>query len=83
MLKKTPLNALHVITSYSIHYTKLYDTTMFFYQRRIFRRYGLHIRKNTLGLLLYMLSYQLIMAPASLSGYLSELFNTRKRNNFV
>ncbi len=68
-----------MMTLYLLPLMVLVNTTMFFYQRRIFRRYGLHIRKNTLGLLLYMLSYQLIMAPASLSGYLSELFNTRKQ----
>jgi len=68
-----------VMTLYLLPLMILVNTTMFLYQRHIFRRYGLQVRKNILGLLLYMLGYQLIMAPASLSGYLAELFNTRKQ----
>jgi len=67
-----------VMTLYLLPLMLLINTIMFLHQRRIFIRYGLQIRKNGLGLLLYMLSYQLLMAPASLSGYLAELLNTNK-----
>ena len=56
----------------------LLNSVMYFHQRRIFRNYGLRVRKHYLGLLLYMLTYQAMMAPASIAGYISELFNVRK-----
>ena len=67
-----------VMTLYLLPLMILINTIMFVHQRHIFSRYGLRVRKNSLGLLLYMLCYQLIMAPASLSGYLSELVNANK-----
>jgi biofilm PGA synthesis N-glycosyltransferase PgaC len=36
------------------------------------------VRKNILGMLLYMLTYQAIMSPASLAGYISELLRFKK-----
>ncbi|WP_298037043.1 glycosyltransferase [uncultured Desulfuromonas sp.] len=56
----------------------LINVLMFFNQRRIFRRYGLKVRKNFLGLILYMLTYQVIMSPASILGYFSEFFHFKK-----
>ncbi len=56
----------------------LVNAIMYFHQRRIFRNYGLNIRRNIFGFLLYMLTYQIIMSPASLAGYLSELFRFKK-----
>lgn len=54
------------------------NTIMFVHQRRIFRLHGLKVRRNLRGFLFYMLIYQLMMAPASVLGYLSEIFNARK-----
>lgn len=51
---------------------------MFVHQRRIFRRHGLAVRRNLAGFVFYMLIYQILMAPASVAGYFSELFNLRK-----
>ena len=51
---------------------------MFTKQKRIFAHYGLHVRKNIGGLLLYMFFYQLLMSPACLAGYLSEFMRSRK-----
>lgn len=51
---------------------------MYFHQRRIFRRHGLNIRRNIVGLIFYMFTYQVIMSPASLAGYLSELLRFKK-----
>ncbi|MBE0501683.1 MAG: glycosyltransferase [Desulfuromonadales bacterium] len=56
----------------------LINAIMYFHQRRIFRHHGLNIRRNLLGLLLYMFTYQTIMSPASLAGYLSELLCFKK-----
>jgi biofilm PGA synthesis N-glycosyltransferase PgaC len=54
------------------------NTIMFYNQRRIFRRHGLRVRKNVLGAVFYMLTFQLIMAPASFLGYMSEFTNMHK-----
>ena len=51
---------------------------MLYNQRRIFRRHGLRIRKNMMGAIFYMLTYQLIMAPASFLGYISEFLNVKR-----
>jgi biofilm PGA synthesis N-glycosyltransferase PgaC len=47
-------------------------------QRRMFHDQGLHVRRNYMGLLLYIAGYALMMQPVSLWGYLSELAGRRK-----
>jgi biofilm PGA synthesis N-glycosyltransferase PgaC len=51
---------------------------MFLKQRAVFMRYGLKVRRNILGALVFTTAYQLILSPASLMGYASELFKLRK-----
>jgi biofilm PGA synthesis N-glycosyltransferase PgaC len=52
--------------------------TMLVRQRRIFRDLGLKIRRNLVGFALYVLAYQLIMSPISVSGYVKELRRARR-----
>ena len=52
--------------------------TMLVRQRTIFRRLGLKIRRNLLGFVLYVLVYQLVMSPISVSGYAKELLGARR-----
>lgn len=51
---------------------------MYLKQVAVFNQYGLRVRRNILGAILFMLGYQAILAPACVVGYASELFNTRK-----
>ncbi len=51
---------------------------MYLKQLTVFNQYGLKVRRNILGGLLFMLFYQVILAPACVVGYFSELFNMRK-----
>lgn len=51
---------------------------MLSYQKKIFDRLNLRIRKNRLGFFAYVLVYQLISSPVSIWGYLQELFQTRR-----
>jgi poly-beta-1,6-N-acetyl-D-glucosamine synthase len=51
----------------------------FWKESRIFSEYGLGVRQNIFGFVVYLLAYQAIMAPATVSGYLSEFMNTTKR----
>ncbi|WP_031514940.1 glycosyltransferase family 2 protein [Desulfofalx alkaliphila] len=44
------------------------------YQRYVFRKLELRIRKNFLGFILYVLIYQMLMSPMSVWGYIQELF---------
>jgi poly-beta-1,6-N-acetyl-D-glucosamine synthase len=67
-----------LMTLFLLPLTLLINMIMFFRQRHIFHRHGLRVRKNLFGLLFYMLTYQLLMTPASLIGYLSEFLNLRK-----
>jgi biofilm PGA synthesis N-glycosyltransferase PgaC len=50
--------------------------TMLVRQRTIFAQLGLKIRRNLLGFALYVLVYQLVMSPISVSGYAKELLGT-------
>lgn len=52
---------------------------MYFKQLAIFRRYGLVVRRNILGAVVFTLAYQAILAPPSLIGYAAEVFGTRKK----
>jgi biofilm PGA synthesis N-glycosyltransferase PgaC len=52
--------------------------TMYVRQRSVFRTLGLRIRRNLLGFVLYVLVYQLVMSPISVSGYSSELVRARR-----
>ena len=48
--------------------------------QRIFLRYGgLKIRQNIIGIVLYVLVYQIIMSPVCVIGYFKELFNFKKK----
>ncbi len=58
--------------------TVLINLVMFHHQRRIFMRYGLTVRRNHLGWLSYAVGYQIMLSPASLAGYISELAGRRK-----
>jgi len=44
----------------------------------IFRNYGLKVRRNHVGAILFTLIYQLLLTPASVMGYLSEIASLRK-----
>lgn len=54
------------------------NLVMYFRQRAIFERNGLQIRRNLLGLVTYVLCYQLFLTPPSLAGYLVEVLGRRK-----
>jgi biofilm PGA synthesis N-glycosyltransferase PgaC len=50
------------------------------YQRRqVFEPLGLHVRRNVLGLFLFIVVYQLIMSTVSVVGYAQQLAHTRRR----
>ena len=56
----------------------LINGIMYYKQKRVFKRMGLKIRQNLWGFFIYMIGYQLIMAPASLAGYASEMLRLKK-----
>ncbi len=51
----------------------------FRFESDIFKTHGLHVRRNWLGLLGYLLVYQFLMTIASLTGYVSEILNLSKK----
>lgn len=57
----------------------LVNLMMYLKQLSIFRRYGLVVRRNILGAVVFTLGYQLALAPASLAGYLAEMAGLRKK----
>jgi biofilm PGA synthesis N-glycosyltransferase PgaC len=54
-------------------------TAVYFrFENDIFKTHGLSVRKNPIGLVGYLLFYQLLMTTASMAGYLSEVTNRSK-----
>jgi len=54
-------------------------TTILLTQRRFLRYAGLKVRYNPIGILYYILFYQIIMAPICVIGYFKEIFRFRRR----
>ena len=52
---------------------------MFHFSRQSFEAVGLRVRRNRLGYLGYLLTYQLFMSPVSVAGYVQELFGAARR----
>lgn len=51
---------------------------MFRVSHAMFREQGLRVRRNVSGFLIYVLGYSLILQPASVGGYISELIGLSK-----
>ncbi len=56
----------------------LLNMLMFGVGRRMFDAQGLQVRRNVGGFLLYAFGYALVLQPASVLGYFSELLNLRR-----
>jgi biofilm PGA synthesis N-glycosyltransferase PgaC len=50
-----------------------------FQRRRVFNLLGLRVRRNALGFLGFVLTYQMVMSPIALVGYGQELLGLRRR----
>lgn len=59
--------------------TLIYNTVFFITQRRIFSDLKLNVRRNFSGFIMYILFYQMIMAPACVHGYFSEFLSLKKK----
>lgn len=68
-----------VMTLLLLPLAALCNLIMYYRQRSIFRQHGLKVRRNVGGLVVYALCYQLILAPASLTGYMAEFLRTEKK----
>ena len=47
--------------------------------KKVFEELGLKVRRNRLGVIVYILFYQMIMSPICLVGYFKELFKLPKK----
>ncbi len=56
----------------------IWNAVIFNIQRKMFQSKGLHVRRNVVGLLFYVLAYAIVMQPICLWGYVSELAGQRK-----
>jgi biofilm PGA synthesis N-glycosyltransferase PgaC len=52
---------------------------MFSIERLMFTHVGLRVRRNILGFFIYVFAYSLLVQPASVLGYVDEIFKTRKK----
>ena len=51
---------------------------LYTYQKGVFKSLNLHVRKNFIGFILYVLFYQMLMSPISVWGYIQETFKLRR-----
>ncbi|WP_176780819.1 glycosyltransferase family 2 protein [Alicyclobacillus hesperidum] len=58
--------------------TLLSNLVLYMYQRRVFKRLNLRIRRNRVGFVTYVLLYQMMMSPISVWGYIQEFFQLRR-----
>lgn len=56
----------------------LMNAVMYRVATRTFDAQGLRVRYNPAGFLLYAIGYSILLQPASVAGYLAEVFGTRK-----
>ena len=56
----------------------LMNLLMYRVSRRMFRDQDLRVRRNLTGLLTYVFGYSIILQPASVAGYVSEILGLRK-----
>jgi poly-beta-1,6-N-acetyl-D-glucosamine synthase len=60
--------------------TLLINAVLYRYQRRpVFVPFGLRLRRNLLGLVAYVVFYQMLMSPMSVLGYTQEISGARRR----
>lgn len=65
-------------TLFVLPLTFLQNYILYRYQKKVFQKLGLRVRKNAWGLIGYVMLYQLIMSPVSVWGYLQEFFQLRR-----
>lgn len=58
--------------------TTLSYMILYRYQKSIFRKLDLKVRKNNTGFILFILIYQIIMSPISIFGYTQELLKLKR-----
>jgi len=67
-------------TLFVLPLTLLVNWLLYHYQRfQVFARLGVRVRRNWSGFVLYVIAYQLVMAPVSVLGYGQELLGLRRR----
>lgn len=55
------------------------NTIIYRIQKRTFKKLNLKMKNNFIGLIFFVLFYQIVLVPATLSGYFSELLNLKKK----
>jgi poly-beta-1,6-N-acetyl-D-glucosamine synthase len=66
------------LTLFLLPMSLLINGVMFRVGTQLFAAHGLRVRRNPLGFVVYVLGYSLILQPACVIGYLSELLGMRR-----
>jgi poly-beta-1,6-N-acetyl-D-glucosamine synthase len=60
--------------------TLIVNLTLYrFQRRRVFNLLGLRVRRNAVGFIGFVLTYQMLMSPIAVVGYGQELLGLRRR----
>ncbi len=68
-----------IYTVFVLPLAMLQNYILYVYQKYVFRSLDLKIRKNKIGFFVFILFYQMVMAPISVLGYFQELFNLKRK----
>lgn len=66
------------LTLFVLPLTLASNFILYLNQHRVFKKLNLHIRKNAIGFITYVLLYQMIMSPISVWGYIQEILQLRR-----
>ena len=68
------------MTLFLLPFTLIFFGIMFLIEYiKVFRHLGLKIRKHYLALIVFILTYSIILSPACIRGYLQEFLGTKRR----
>lgn len=67
------------VTLFVIPLALLQNYILYSYQRNVFKKLDLRIRRNRLGFILYVIFYQMLMSPISVLGYIQEILMLRRK----
>ena len=66
-------------TLFVVPLAMLQSYILYSYQRKVFRKLDLRIRRNRFGFIVYVLFYQMLMSPMSVIGYCQEILMLRRK----
>lgn len=66
------------VTLFVLPLALIQNAVLYRYQKHVFRKLNLKVRKNAVGFVVYVLAYQMLASPMSIYGYLQEVLYMKR-----